>query len=53
MICPRCKRSVRPWILHRTDVCSSESWVYCIRQYEDVAADIARREAKAAAGRQV
>jgi len=48
MICPRCKREVVPWPLKRADVCSEKrAWV-CIRQFEDVAADIARREAKAA-----
>lgn len=36
IICPRCKRAVRPWPLRRADVCSPPGWSLCIRNISPI-----------------
>jgi hypothetical protein len=39
--CPRCHREVDPWPLKRADICSPKDWAYCIRQMDNVLAQLA------------
>jgi hypothetical protein len=44
LICPRCRREVRPWPIKRYDVCAPKDWIYCIRTYPAVWRDLEKQE---------